>query len=225
MAVSSISVLGILMAGWASANKYSLMGGLRAAGQLIAYELPMVLAVIGVVIQAGTMNMQGIVAAQSDGAIFGIDIIGNPYIISQIIGFLIFMIAIQAELTQTPFDMPIAESELVAGYMTEYSGFRFLLFFIGEFATAGAFAAVAATLFLGGWALPSSWFDQSQDAMNVIGPLVLFGKLILLSGIIFWVRFTYPRFREDQLQRFAWKVLIPLALINIMVTAIFKVML
>jgi NADH-quinone oxidoreductase subunit H len=224
LAVSSISVIGILMAGWASASKYSLLGGLRAAGQLIAYELPMVLAVIGVVIQAGTMNMQGIVAAQSDGAIFGIDIIGNPYIISQLIGFVIFMIAIQAELTQTPFDMPIAESELVAGYMTEYSGFRFLLFFIGEFATAGAFAAVAATLFLGGWALPASWFDQSQDAMNVIGPLVLFGKLILLSGIIFWVRFTYPRFREDQLQRFAWKVLIPLALINIMVTAIFKVM-
>ena len=134
------------------------------------------------------------------------------------------MIAVQAELTQTPFDMPIAESELVAGYMTEYSGFRFLLFFIGEFATAGAFAAVAATLFLGGWALPSAWFDQTEDFMNVVGPLVLLGKLILLAGIIFWVRFTYPRFREDQLQRFAWKVLIPLALANIMVTAVFKVM-
>ena len=223
LAVSSISTLGILIAGWSSANKYSLLGGLRAAGQLIAYELPLVLAVIGVVIQAGTMNMQGIVAAQSDGAIFGIDIIGNPYIISQLAGFLIFMIAIQAELTQTPFDMPIAESELVAGYITEYSGFRFLLFFIGEFAAAGAFAAVAATLFLGGWALPSSWFDQSQDFMNVLGPLLLFTKLIVLSGIIFWIRFTYPRFREDQLQRFAWKFLIPIALLNIMVTAVFKV--
>ena len=223
LAVSSISVLGILMAGWACANKYSLIGGLRAAGQLIAYELPLVLAVIGVVIQAGTMNMQGIVAAQSNGAIFGIDLIGNPYIITQFAGFLIFMIAVQAELTQTPFDMPIAESELVAGYMTEYSGFRFLLFFIGEFAAAGAFAAVAATLFLGGWALPSSWFDQSQDFMNVVGPLLLFTKLIVLSGIIFWVRFTYPRFREDQLQRFAWKFLIPIALLNIMVTAVFKV--
>jgi NADH-quinone oxidoreductase subunit H len=223
LAVTAVGILGTLMAGWASANKYSLIGGLRAAGQLIAYELPLVLAVIGVVIQAGTMNMQGIVAAQSDGAIFGIDIIGNPYIISQLAGFLIFMIAIQAELTQTPFDMPIAESELVAGYMTEYSGFRFLLFFIGEFAAAGAFAAVAATLFLGGWALPSSWFDQSQDFMNVLGPLLLFTKLIVLSGIIFWIRFTYPRFREDQLQRFAWKFLIPIALLNIMVTAVFKV--
>ena len=223
LAVSSISVLGVLMAGWASANKYSLIGGLRAAGQLIAYELPMVLAVLGVVIQAETMNMQGIVAAQSGGAIVGIDLIGNPFIITQFVGFLIFMIAIQAELTQTPFDMPIAESELVAGYMTEYSGLRFLLFFIGEFAAAGAFAAVAATLFLGGWALPASWFDQTQDFMNVIGPLVLFGKMVLLAGIIFWVRFTYPRFREDQLQRFAWKVLIPLSLANIMVTGVFKV--
>jgi NADH-quinone oxidoreductase subunit H len=223
LAVSSISVLGILMAGWSSANKYSLIGGLRAAGQLIAYELPMVLAVMGVVIQAGTMNMQGIVAAQSSDAIFGWNGIGNPYILSQFVGFLVFMIAVQAELTQTPFDMPIAESELVAGYMTEYSGFRFLLFFIGEFATAGAFAAIAATLFLGGWALPASWFDQSTDAMNVIGPLILFGKIVLLSGLIFWVRFTYPRFREDQLQRFAWKVLIPITLANIMITAVLKV--
>jgi NADH-quinone oxidoreductase subunit H len=167
--------------------------------------------------------MQQIVGAQSDGSIFGWDGIGNPYALSQFIGLLIFMIAVQAELTQTPFDMPIAESELVAGYMTEYSGFRFLLFFIGEFATAAAFSAVAATLFLGGWALPSSWFDQSNNAMNVIGPLILFGKTLLLSGLIFWIRFTYPRFREDQLQRFAWKFLIPLALVNIMVTAVLKV--
>jgi NADH-quinone oxidoreductase subunit H len=125
LAVSSISVLGILIAGWSSANKYSLLGGLRAAGQLIAYELPMVLAVMGVVIQAGTMNLQKIVVAQNTGSMFGIDAIGHPYVISQFFGFIIFMIAIQAELTQAPFDMPIAESELVSGYMTEYSGFRF----------------------------------------------------------------------------------------------------
>jgi NADH-quinone oxidoreductase subunit H len=138
------------------------------------------------------------------------------------------MVAVQAELTQTPFDMPIAESELVAGYMTEYSGFRFLLFFIGEFATAGAFAAVAATLFLGGWGLPYDWFgwdglDDVADWMNLVGPLILFTKVILLSALIFWFRFTYPRFREDQLQRFAWKVLIPVALVNIMVTGLLKV--
>ena len=158
LAVASVSVLGILIAGWASANKYSLLGGLRAAGQLIAYELPMVLATLGVVIQAGTMNLQGIVVAQNEGSIFGIDWLGNPFIFTQIIGFLIFMIAVQAELTQAPFDMPIAESELVSGYMTEYTGFRFLIFFIAEFATAGVFAFVAAVLFLGGWGVPFSWF-------------------------------------------------------------------
>ena len=127
MAVSSVSVIGILMAGWSSANKYSLLGGIRAAGQLIAYELPLILAVVGVVIQAGTMNMQGIVLAQAEGEIFGWGGIGNPFILTQFIGFVIFMIAVQAELTQAPFDMPVAESELVTGYLTEYSGIRFLL--------------------------------------------------------------------------------------------------
>jgi NADH-quinone oxidoreductase subunit H len=120
LAVSSVSVIGIVVAGWSSANKYSLMGGIRAAGQLIAYELPLFLAVVGVVIQAGTLNLQGIVAAQANGEIFGFSGIGNPYILTQIVGFGIFLIATQAELTQAPFDMPVAESELVAGYMTEY---------------------------------------------------------------------------------------------------------
>ena len=228
LAVSSVSVLGILIAGWSSANKYSLLGGLRAAGQLIAYELPMVLAVVGVVIQAGTMNMQGIVVAQNAGSMFGWDGLGNPYVLTQFVGFVIFMIAVQAELTQTPFDMPIAESELVSGYMTEYSSFRFLIFFIGEFATAGVFSMIASVLFLGGWAVPFSWFgwtnlNDIDNWMNVAGPLILFTKMVVLSFIIMWVRFSFPRFREDQLQRFAWKVLIPVSLVNIMLTAIFKV--
>ncbi|MBU3703463.1 MAG: NADH-quinone oxidoreductase subunit H [Ilumatobacteraceae bacterium] len=228
LAVSSVSVLGILIAGWSSANKYSLLGGLRAAGQLIAYELPMVLAVIGVVIQAGTMNLQQIVVAQNAGSIFGWDGLGNPYILTQFVGFVIFMIAVQAELTQTPFDMPIAESELVSGYMTEYSGFRFLIFFIGEFATAGVFALIASILFLGGWGVPFAWFgwtsiDSIDNWMNVVGPLIMFTKMMLLVFIIMWVRFSYPRFREDQLQRFAWKVLIPLSLVNIMATSVLKV--
>jgi NADH-quinone oxidoreductase subunit H len=228
LAVSSISVLGILMAGWASANKYSLLGGLRAAGQLIAYELPMVLAVIGVVIQAETMNLQKIVVAQNAGSIFGSDIVGNPYVLTQFVGFVVFMIAVQAELTQAPFDMPIAESELVSGYMTEYSGFRFLIFFIGEFATAGVFAMIASTLFLGGWGVPFSWFgwttmDSVDNWMNVAGPLIVFTKMMVLVFLIMWIRFSYPRFREDQLQRFAWKVLIPISLANIMVTAVLKV--
>ncbi len=221
LAVSSVSVLGILMAGWSSANKYSLMGALRSAGQLIAYELPLVLAVLGVVIQAGTMDMQGIVAAQRSGEIFGFGGIGNPYILTQFVGFAIFMIAMQAELTQPPFDMPVAESELVAGYLTEYSGFRFLLFFIGEYATAGAFSAIAATLFLGGWALPGIALDA--NLMNVLGPLVVLTKMMLVVFLVMWFRFTYPRLREDQLQILAWKYLIPISLVNISVTAVLKV--
>jgi NADH-quinone oxidoreductase subunit H len=228
LAVSSVSTLGILIAGWSSANKYSLLGALRGAGQLIAYELPMVLAVVGVVIQAGSMSLQTIVVQQNAGSIFGWDGLGNPYVLTQGLGFLIFMIAVQAELAQAPFDMPIAESELVSGYMTEYSGFRFLMFFIAEFATAGVFSLIASVLFLGGWGIPFAWFDWNgvddvSNWMNIGGPLIMVAKMTLLAAIIMWVRFTYPRFREDQLQRFAWKGLVPLALLNIMVTAILKV--
>ena len=190
LALSSISVIGILMAGWASANKYSVTGGLRAAGQLIAYELPMVLAVVGVVVQAGTMSLQGIVHAQ-------------------------------AELTQTPFDMPVAESELVAGYLTEYTGVRFLLFFMAEFASAFAFAAIASTIFLGGWYIPG----VHGTTADLLGPVVMIAKTMAVGFVIFWVRFTFPRFREDQLQAFAWKYLIPLSLLNILVTGILKVVL
>ena len=221
LAVSSLSVIGVLMAGWASASKYSLMGALRAAGQLIAYELPMVLATIGVVIQAGTLSLNGIVEAQADGSIFGWTGIGFPFILTQFVGFAIFIAAVQAELTQPPFDMPVAESEIVSGYQVEYTGFRFLIFFLAEFATAFVFAGIAAVLFLGGWAVP--WLSTSSDWYYVLGPIVLFAKVMLVSFLIFWVRFTYPRFREDQLQSFAWKFLIPLALVNIAVTAILKV--
>jgi NADH-quinone oxidoreductase subunit H len=228
MGLSSVSVIGILIAGWASANKYSLIGGLRAAGQLIAYELPLVLAIVGVVIQAGTLNLQGIVAAQHQGAVLGFDSIGSPYIVTQFIGFVIFLVATQAELTQTPFDMPVAESEIVGGYQVEYTGFRFLLFFLGEFATAFAFAAIAAVLFLGGWSVPTFVTDlmgiePDSNWMNLIGPAVLFAKIMAISFLIFWVRFTFPRLREDQLQGFAWKFLVPLALVNIVATATLKV--
>ncbi len=219
LAVSSLSVLGVLMAGWASANKYALLGALRAAAQLIAYELPLILAVVGVVVQAGTMNLHGIVQAQQDGEIFGWGGIGNPYILTQFVAFGLFMVASQAELTQPPFDMPVAESELVAGYMVEYTGFRFLFFFIGEFGTAFAFAALAATLFLGGWSLP--WVHGT--AADFLGPIVLFAKVMLVAFLMFWARFTYPRFREDQLQALAWKWLIPLALVNILATGVLKV--
>jgi NADH-quinone oxidoreductase subunit H len=219
LAVSSLSVIGVLMAGWASANKFALLGALRAAGQLIAYELPLILAVVGVVMQAGTMSLQGIVYAQRDGSMFGIEALGQPFILTQFIGFALFLVAAQAELTQTPFDMPVAESEIVSGYMVEYTGFRFLFFFIGEFGTAFAFSALAATLFLGGWSIPG----VTGDLANILGPFALFAKLMFVAFLMFWVRFTYPRLREDQLQALAWKVLIPIGLLNILLTGIFKV--
>lgn len=221
LAVSSLSVVGVLMAGWSSANKYALIGGIRAGGQLIAYELPLVLAVIGVVIQSGSLNMQDIVVAQHSGEIFGWGGIGNPYIITQFAGFLLFMISIQAELTQPPFDMPVAESEVVGGWQVEYSGLQFLFFYIAEFGAAFGFSAIASTLFLGGWAVP--FIDIDAGIMHIVGPLVLFGKTMAVAFFIFWVRFSYPRFREDQLQQFAWKYLIPLALANIVITGILKV--
>ena len=138
-----------------------------------------------------------------------------------VLSFLIFLISAQAELTQPPFDMPVAESELVAGYLTEYTGVRFLLFFIAEYASAGIFSALAAVLFLGGWWIPG--FDLNSNALNILGPLVILGKMMLVAFLIFWVRFTMPRFREDQLQTFAWKYLIPLSLANIVVTGVLKV--
>jgi NADH-quinone oxidoreductase subunit H len=219
LAVSGLSVIGVLMAGWASANKYALIGSLRAAGQLIAYELPLVLAVVGVVVQAGSLSLQDIVLQQQHGEIFGWDGIGNPFILTQFAGFFIFLTAAQAELTQPPFDMPVAESEIVGGFFVEYTGFRFLLFFLAEFATAFAFAGLGATLFLGGWAVP----HVDGGLANWIGPIVLLTKVIGVAALIFWVRFTYPRFREDQLQSLAWKYLIPASLANIMITGLLKV--
>ena len=213
LAISSISTIGVLMAGWSSANKYSLMGGLRAAGQLIAYELPLVLAVVGSVIMAGTMSMSGIVEAQIEA--------GYPFVILQFVGFGIFMIAALAELTRIPFDMPIAESELVMGFLTEYSGFRFLFFFLAEYATMFTMSAIAATLFLGGYWLPFI----PESTLEFVGPIILISKVFLLVFVMIWFRWTFPRFREDQLQTLAWKVLIPLALLNIAITATFKVVL
>jgi NADH-quinone oxidoreductase subunit H len=218
LAAGSVGTLGVLMAGWASANKYSLMGGLRAAAQLIAYELPLVLAVVGVVIAAGTLSMVGIVEAQAE-PLFHLGSVGIqlPYLLQgQVIGFLIFMVAALAELSRTPFDLPIAESELVMGYLTEYSGIRFTMFFLGEYVGIFAMSAIAATLFLGGYHVPGL-------NAEVFGPLVLIGKTMLLVFVIIWFRWTFPRVREDQLQGFAWRWLVPLALANIAVTAVLKV--
>ena len=204
LAISTLSTLGVLIAGWSSANKYSLMGGLRAAGQLIAYELPLILAVVGVVIQAETMSLVGIVEKQIEW--------GLPFVIAgQGIAFLIFMIAATAEMMRIPFDMPIGESELVMGFMTEYSGIRFLIFYIAEYINMFVMCAIASTLFLGGYhipLLPVEW-------VNFYGPVSVLTKTLLLGFILVLVRWSFPRFREDQLQNIAWKILIPLSLSSI----------
>ena len=212
LAISTLSTLGVLIAGCSSANKYSLMGGLRAAGQLIAYELPLILAVVGVVIQAETMSLVGIVEKQIEW--------GLPFVIAgQGIAFLIFMIAATAEMMRVPFDMPIGESELVMGFMTEYSGIRFLIFYIAEYINMFVMCAIASTLFLGGYhipLLPVEW-------VNFYGPVSVLTKTLLLGFILVLVRWSFPRFREDQLQNIAWKILIPLSLLNILITSVMKV--
>jgi NADH-quinone oxidoreductase subunit H len=206
MAMSSISVIGILMAGWASANKFSLMGGLRAAAQLIAYELPLVLAAAGVVMQAGTLSMIGIAEAQER----------FWFVLTQPIGFFIFLTASVAELSRPPFDMPVADSEIIFGAFTEYTGLKFAFFLLSEYGGIVALSAVSSVLFLGGYQAP-----PLLDAIPA--PLWMAAKIGALSFFIIWLRATYPRLREDQLQRFSWLALIPLALLQIMVVAVVKV--
>ena len=214
LAISSLSTIGVLTAGWSSANKFSLMGGLRAAGQLIAYELPLILAVVGVVIQAETMSLVGIVEKQIEW--------GVPFAFSgQIVAFLIFMVAATAEMMRVPFDMPIGESELTMGFMTEYSGIRFLIFYISEYMSMFVLCAIASTLFLGGYHLPF----LPTEWVNIYGPISLITKTVILGFILVAVRWSFPRFREDQLQSLAWKIRIPASLLNILVTAIIKVVL
>ncbi len=215
LAASSISVIGILMAGWASANKFSLIGALRAAAQLIAYELPLILAAAAVVLQAsgtvlgaGRSSLSLLVISESQQDIW--------FVFPQIVGFGIFMISAIAELTRPPFDMPIADSEIIFGAYTEYSGLRFAFFLLAEYGGIVALSAIASVLYLGAY--------QPLPFLSFIpGWIWMSGKIMGLSFFIIWLRATYPRLREDQLQRFSWTLLIPLALANIMVTAVIKV--
>ena len=207
LAITAISVIGILMAGWASANKFSLIGALRAAAQLIAYELPLILAAVAVVMQAGTLSLVGISEAQHR----------YWYVWTQPIGFLIFIVASLAELTRPPFDMPIADSEIIFGAYTEYTGLKFAFFLLAEYGGIVALSAIASVLFLGGY--------QSIPYLSVIpGWMWMSAKIGALAFFIIWLRATYPRLREDQLQRFAWVVLIPLGLLDVMVTGVVKVL-
>lgn len=197
IAISSLSVIGVFMAGWGSNNKYSLVSAVRAVAQLISYELPLVLTIAGVLIICGSLSMVSIVEAQS-----------IPFLLLQPLGFLIFLVAAAAELQRTPFDLLEAESEIVAGYHIEYSGMKFALFYLGEYTHAFALSAIVTTLFLGGWKGP------------LLPPAVWFLiKVFLVFFALFWARATLPRFRIDQLMGFAWKGLFPLAVINLFLTA------
>jgi NADH-quinone oxidoreductase subunit H len=206
LAMSSIGVIGVLMAGWASANKYSLIGALRAAAQLIAYELPLVLASAAVVMQAGTMSLVGIAGAQ----------VNHWFVLFQPVGFVIFMMATVAELTRPPFDMPVADSEIIFGAYTEYTGLKFAFFLLAEYGGIVVMSGIAATLYLGGY--------QAFAGLSMIPqPLWMIGKIFALSFVIIWLRATFPRLREDQLQRFTWLLLTPLALLQILAVAVIKV--
>lgn len=205
IAVSGITTVGIVTGGWASNNKYALMGGMRAAAQMISYEIPLVMSVIGVILFTGSLNLVEIVEAQEN----------IWYIFLQPIGFLVFFIASIAELNRTPFDLPEAESELVAGFHVEYSGFRWAFFMLAEYVYLFAMAALTTVLFLGGWH-PIMFLDFIPGA-------VWFAlKFSFVVFILMWIRYTFPRMRADQLMEFGWKVLLPVALANIFISALIK---
>ncbi len=198
IAITTFTIIGLLMAGWGSNNKYALLGGMRSAAQAVSYEVPLVLSIMGVVMVTGSMSMNEIVAAQSGWGGFRWNVIFQP------LGFVIYIIAATAEANRTPFDLPEAEQELVAGFNIEYSGMKFAMFFLAEFVNMFTVSAIAATVFLGGWNgpfLPSwVWF---------------MGKTLAMVFVLMWFRWTFPRLRVDQLMEFAWKVLLPLAFVNI----------
>jgi NADH-quinone oxidoreductase subunit H len=207
MAISAVSVIGVLMAGWASANKFSLIGAVRAAAQLIAYELPLILTAVAVAMLAGTLSLVGIVEAQRD----------YWFVLVQPLGFVIFVMASLAELVRTPFDMPIADSEIIFGAYTEYTGLKFAFFLLAEYGGIVVLSAIASVLFLGGYLAP-------PGLSFIPEPLWMAAKIGAISFVIIWLRATYPRLREDQLQRFSWIVLIPLSLVNILITGVVKVL-
>ncbi|MCH2539512.1 MAG: NADH-quinone oxidoreductase subunit NuoH [Anaerolineales bacterium] len=210
LSVASVAVYGIVLAGWSSANKYSLLGGLRASAQMISYEIALGLSIIGPIILAGTMSLQGIITAQQQS---------TWYVLWQPVGALVFFLAGLAEVNRAPFDMPEAEQELTAGYFTEYSGMKFSLFFMGEYIKMVAVCAIATTLFLGGYLGP--YVEQ----LPWLGILYFTIKTTALLFLMIWIRLTLPRLRYDQLMAFGWKVLLPLALANVVVTATATVLL
>lgn len=208
-ALTSISTLGIVLGGWASNNKYSLLGGMRSAAQMISYEVPLILSMVGVIMMSGSLNLRTIVEGQAGW-------FWNWNVFPQIIAFGVFVIAAISELNRTPFDLPEAESELVAGYHVEYSGFRFAFFMLAEYVYVFAIAALTTVLFLGGWHAP---FPFLSFVPEILWFLLKFSLVVFT---LFWLRATMPRIRVDQLMSLAWKYLLPIALVNIFLTALVK---
>lgn len=212
LGITSLVVIGILMAGWSSNNKWSLLGGFRSAAQIVSYEIPAALSVAAVILVTGTFSMQGIVENQSGGfGLFNWHVFQNPFLF---IAAFVFFIASLAEINRVPFDIPEAESELVSGYNTEYSGMRFALYFLAEWANVVIAAAIAATAFLGGWALPFP--IQNVILANLVGVVLFFVKTSFLCFVILWLRWTLARLRVDQLMTLSWKYLTPIAFFNLL---------
>jgi NADH-quinone oxidoreductase subunit H len=210
-----VGVYGIALAGWSSNSKYSLMGGLRSSAQMISYELAMGASVIGVVMLAGTLDLNGIIYAQ----------IQSPFrwfIIPQIIGFFVFLIAAFAETNRVPFDLPEAETELVAGFHTEYSALKFALFFMAEYVNMFTVSVMCTVLFLGGWYVPglSHLVEPGSVLYALVSHVVFIGKICAFLFLYIWIRGTLPRFRFDQLMNFGWKFLLPVALANVILTIV-----
>ena len=212
MSIASIAVYGIVLAGWSSNNKYAMMGGLRSSAQMISYELTLGLSMVVAILLGNSMSLVEIVEAQKDGW----------FILIQPVGVIIFWIATVAEVNRHPFDMPEAEQEIVAGYHTEYSGMKFALFFMAEYQKMIVVSAILATLFLGGYRefafMQNTWFSVDQNPW--LGPFYMLAKIFVLLGIMIWVRASWPRIKYDRLMSFGWKVLLPLSLAVVFITAI-----
>ena len=212
--IVSLSVYGIVLAGYASNSKYPFLGGIRSSAQMISYEIAMGLSVVPVFMLVGDLNLSAVIDYQKSGAWL---------ILKQPIAFVIFLVAAFAETNRLPFDMPEAESELVGGYHTEYSSMKFALFFLGEYAAMIAVSAMMVVLFLGGWTLPFAGLNETATSlgMGLFQVGIFIGKLLLFMGLFIWVRWMLPRFRYDQLMDIGWKRFVPLAIANIVVTAIY----
>ena len=215
LGVTSVGVYGIALAGWSSNNKYSLMGGLRSASQMISYELALGLSLIGVIMLAGTLDLTQIVELQSGWHGF------HWFIFFQPLGFIVYLIAAIAETNRVPFDLPEAETELVAGFHTEYSAMKFALFFLAEYINMFTVSVLATTLFLGGWNVPfaEDLFGRGTFLFGLVSVVGFLVKVVFFLFVYIWLRGTLPRFRFDQLMSFGWKMLLPLALLSIFITA------